>query len=126
MCHFLLPSTASLQGSNSPRYASGAFSWLMAQIRDAGDDIHEYQGKVFGGGNMFCAESDRVTQVGEQNIIAALDLMKHYGIPLTSRHTGGNQFRAIRFEIATGAVWVSSQTVNNMPGNRQNREEFRG
>jgi len=123
MCHYLLSFSSLPDSHRSPRYAHGAFNWLMQQVNSVGEEIHGYHGKIFGGGNMFCADSGKISLIGDQNISMAMELMDKYQIPLTSHNTGGNKFRALQFDLSNGDVWVRSRSIKSAGSEKSNVEK---
>jgi chemotaxis protein CheD len=109
MCHYLLPKHSG-QPNKAPdgRYAEDAIELFMKKIRDAKTKAEDYQVKIFGGGNMFSKyhKPEKCKDVPCQNIIAARELVKRYGLNLVSENVGGYGHRQIRFEIWNGHVWV--------------------
>jgi chemotaxis protein CheD len=108
MCHFLLPfnprNTApdSLDG----RYGEHALRWLVQQVRQSGSDISQYQVKLFGGSRTPQAGSGGSFAIGEKNIQFADAALARLGLTPCSRDVGGDVHRYLRFELATGDVWV--------------------
>lgn len=105
MCHILLPSRggcptgATLDG----HYADEAFALFDRALFKHATQPREYQAKLFGGGDMFPNANTR-TNLGEQNIVMARELLKQRNIPLLAEHAGGSGHRKLVFDLDTGEV----------------------
>jgi chemotaxis protein CheD len=104
MCHFLVPNRKTQQDHVPSGYSAvEAFGLFDQAMLHAGSRSHEYQAKLFGGGNMFPNSAGRLN-VGLRNIEMARRLLKERGIPLLAEHAGGAGHRKLVFEIASGEV----------------------
>lgn len=107
MCHIMLPHRVSLkeQGALDGRYADEAVALMLKDIRQAGCRPIDFEAKLFGGGSMLPTHG-----IGEilpdRNIEAAKQLIQQAGWVLQAEHTGGRGSRQLRFDIATGEVWM--------------------
>lgn len=78
---------------------------LINEIHQYGSSISEYEAKLFGGGNMFPSMAGFGTaSVGERNVEAAYALLKRFGLRCVAADLGGNGYRNIAFDLATGIV----------------------
>ena len=116
MCHYILPN----RRSPSPvapdgRYADEAVTLFMTRIKETNTKPRDYQVKVFGGGNMFPQYAKKGMHAGvpQQNVLAARELIKRYGLHLTSENLGGIGHRQILFDIWNGHVWVRRVDIPN-------------
>lgn len=107
MCHFMLPGRCRLgPGHMRGRYARDAIEILLAEAKKNGGS-HEYEFKLFGGGNMFPGiPSPHATPIGEANVNEARLLLDEQGIALSAEHSGGVGQRAIMLDLWSGDVWV--------------------
>lgn len=114
MCHYMMdarprPGDTALDG----RYANEAFSLFLQNFMRTGTQPHEYQAKLFGGGNMFNAEGLRKSEnirgpeIGARNIECGKKFLLQYKIPLISAHVGGSGRRKLHFDLWTGDVWLA-------------------
>ena len=111
MCHFMLPS----RGRPGPargkaldgRYADEAMAMLTREIDLLGAPRHEYQAKVFGGGDMF-SETGKpgAVRVGLRNVRAVRELIAENGFEIAVEHLGGTGHRHVIFDVWSGAVWM--------------------
>lgn len=109
MCHYMLPGC--VESSKVPRdgrYAEEAISLLREQIERNNTQPHEYEAKLFGGGNMFPPSHLRsdILPVSDRNIAVARELMTRHGFRIKAEHMGGHGHRSIIFEVNNGDVWV--------------------
>ena len=114
MCHFILPA----RGGNGKRknldgrYADEAVQLLLHEITLRNTQPHEYQAKIFGGGNMFPhhnkakGNGSNYVDVGSRNIEAARLLLEDHGFRLSAGHVGGDGHRKLIFNLWDGSVWV--------------------
>jgi chemotaxis protein CheD len=111
MSHFLLPSrgnelTGTRHDELDGRYGDEALSVMLAELARLGVAPSQCQGKIFGGGNMFPAQTRAGSiPVGQRNGEAACLLLKRRGIPIVSTSLYGAGHRQIIFDLATGDVW---------------------
>lgn len=109
MCHYMLPGCLDAPDSRRDgRYAEEAIRLLREQIARSRTQPHEYEAKLFGGGNMFPPShlKSGVPPVSDRNIAAARELMTRYGFRIKAEHMGGHGHRSIIFEVGNGDVWV--------------------
>jgi chemotaxis protein CheD len=117
MCHYMIPRRRRAAGVHhhlSGRYADEAIEMFLRELRRIGTQPHEYEVKMFGGGNQF-PDTRRAVDIPRQNIEAGLELLDQHGFELTATHLGGTGARHILFDLADGGVWMkhSSQTVGD-------------
>lgn len=126
MCHILLPGSSSptdpkAQRPLDGRYADDAFVLIDAAIVRHGTRPHEYQARLFGGGNMFPAMKT-FNPIGGQNVETARQFIERRGIPLLDEHTGGTGRRKLLFDLDSGAVDLQYvEPVRTEPGNAETR-----
>ncbi|WP_344647867.1 chemotaxis protein CheD [Cryptosporangium japonicum] len=115
MCHYMNPRRrARVPGELSGRYADEAIELFLRELRRTNTLPHEYQVKMFGGGNQF-PRSQRAVDIPQQNIDIGLELLEHHGFEVTATHLGGTGARHILFDLADGGVWMkhSAHTVGD-------------
>lgn len=104
MCHFLLPSRQAKPGAKlDGHYAAEAFALFDQAIAKHASQPHEYQAKLFGGGDMFSG-SNVSLNLGERNIAMARELLGQRGIPLLAEHAGGAEHRKLILDLGNGEV----------------------
>ncbi|SFR43655.1 chemotaxis protein CheD [Marinobacter gudaonensis] len=105
MCHYMLPGP-SLENALNARYGEDALQLLVAEIRQQGTAVTDYEAKLFGGASMFDV-GPHGSSVARRNVEAAEALMLRHGVTVTARSLGGTGYRRLFFNIADGDVWVS-------------------
>lgn len=111
MCHYLLPTRGRANnGELDGRYADEAVLLLLREIAVARTNPHDYQVKVFGGGNMFAPPKAKARStsmnVATRNIEMAEHLFARHGFVAAAEHLGGAGYRQIIFEVSSGDVWL--------------------
>src|SRR5579864_5728772 len=104
MNHFLLPSSREGEPA-SLRFADLATKALLEKLLRLGCRLPNLQAKIFGGGSMFQNKNRLAISLGEQNVAAALALMKNARIPVSVQETGGTHGRKIVFNTDDGTAW---------------------
>ncbi|GAA2596600.1 chemoreceptor glutamine deamidase CheD [Dactylosporangium fulvum] len=103
MCHYMLPhhgrpaQVRALDG----RYATDAFELFRRELERTGTRPAEYEAKLFGGGAQVLRDG-----VARANVAAGLSLLDRHGFTVVARHLGGTGARRLRFDLATGDVWM--------------------
>lgn len=113
MCHYMNPRRRNRSPHElSGRYADEAIELFLRELRRTNTLPHEYQVKMFGGGNQFPGARHGV-DIPRQNIETGLELLDRYGFEVIATHLGGTGARHILFDLADGGVWMkhSVQTV---------------
>lgn len=108
MCHYMLPErTARRRASPDGKYADEAF-WLLArEIERSGTALHEYEVKMFGGGNMFpYARRCGMGHIGLKNAAFGRSLLDRHGVRAKASDLGGVGHRTVLFDLWSGHVWV--------------------
>jgi chemotaxis protein CheD len=110
MCHFQLPGRRQVvehARDLDGRYGSEAWVWLKQQVRVHGLNVQQAEVKLFGGARSLSqADSHLRTDIGAQNIAFVEQLMDGQNVRVAGRDLGGEGCRFVRFELATGEVWV--------------------
>ncbi len=70
-----------------------------------GSSQHNLTAKIFGGAKQL-EKGSSIFNVGERNIILALDMLKEAGIPVINQNTGGEKGRKLKYRTDTGEVWM--------------------
>jgi chemotaxis protein CheD len=104
MNHFLLPSSREGEPT-SLRYGDLATKALLESVLRLGCRLPDLRAHIFGGGSMFRNQNRLAISLGEQNVAAALALIKNARIPVTVQETGGTHGRKIVFNTDDGTAW---------------------
>jgi len=116
MCHYMLPTrSAERRTAGSAvvdgRYADEAIALVMQEIAATGVLPHEFEVKMFGGGNMFPGLRKENQHVGFKNVEMARNLVKKHGFNCVAEHLGGDGHRNVLFDVWSGNVWVRQREV---------------
>ena len=103
MNHYVLPHRA--DEAHSPRFGDVAIDQLLEGMTRLGCHVASLRAKIFGGAAVLPFGASGET-VGHQNVRIALDRLRHHGIPLLARRTGGRSGVLIRLYTETGDVLV--------------------
>lgn len=108
MCHYMLPKNKhpSANLGLDGKYADEAMRLFLKEIKASGTAVHDYEVKIFGGGNQFPGQDMRVFSVSENNVKIGRQLLSQYGFKVKSEHLGGVGPRNIMFDLWSGDVWV--------------------
>ncbi|MGI5240881.1 chemotaxis protein CheD [Dactylosporangium sp. CA-139066] len=105
LCHFMLPGRSGdwPQAAARPdgRFAEDAFALFGRELARTGTRPPQYHAKIFGGAAQLLADG-----VAAANVRAGLALLERHGFTLAARDVGGTGARVLRFDLATGDVWV--------------------
>ncbi|MGO9088569.1 MAG: chemotaxis protein CheD [Candidatus Sulfotelmatobacter sp.] len=104
MNHFLLPSSREAEPA-SLRFADLATKALLEKLLQLGCRLPNLRAQIFGGGSIFQNKNGLAISLGEQNVAAALALMKNARIPVSEQETGGTQGRKVVFNTDDGTAW---------------------
>ena len=110
MCHYMNPRRRRPSGPHelSGRYADEAIELFLRELRRTNTLPHEYQVKMFGGGNQF--PGSRAVDIPRQNIDIGLELLERHGFEVTATHLGGTGARHVLFDLTDGGVWMKHST----------------
>lgn len=111
ICHFILP-TGAIGLSARGRYGDTAFALMQAELLRCGVRLSECVAKIFGGGRMFGA-SFQLQDIGERNIRMARQLVQQAGLAIMAEHVGGDGYRRLYFDVATGDVWLKFDWIDS-------------
>ncbi len=106
MCHYLLPTRGGNRHLSPGHYGDDAIQLFAREISRRGTLPHEYDVKVFGGGNMFESGPVNTVNVSVSNIEYGLTLLNEYGFRISASDVGGNCHRKIRLDLWSGDVWI--------------------
>jgi chemotaxis protein CheD len=117
ICHFIFAAGAGALGADGApdaRYGRAAFGRMRQGLLRAGVLLAECDAKIFGGGRMFALASP-AHDVGANNIALARSMLAEVGLPLLAEHVGGDGYRRLLFDVASGEVWIRFDRVANPP-----------
>ncbi len=114
MAHILLPSKSLARDvTNLAKFPETAVPLLVEQLTALGAEPRRLVAKLAGGASMFAQlMTPGSVQMGERNIVAARDVLRRAGIPVTREAVGGGAGRSVRFFVADGRVEIRSVGVD--------------
>ncbi len=77
---------------------------MLAEFEKLGQGCTGLIAKLVGGSNMFASKGPM--QVGEENIVAAKEILNKFGIELTAEEVGGTKGRRVTFDPTTGELSI--------------------
>lgn len=93
------------EGLKTPKYGNIAISMLIDRMRVHGCRADNLRAKVFGGANITDSTCG-ILNVGERNIMLAINALEEKRIPVVGKDTGGTVARKLLFLTGTGDVFV--------------------
>jgi len=117
MCHFVLPERSESESAIlDGRYGDDAMELFRCAVSNCGTQLHEYQGKIFGGSNIFGLMSGSGEDlIGTRNAQKALELLIMNNIETLVVHVGESGYRRIVFDVDSGDVWVKHSFAERAP-----------
>jgi chemotaxis protein CheD len=106
--HYMLPLWNG-DGLSTPKYGNVANEVLFERMLALGSQQKDLIAKVFGGANQMGA----AINVGERNVVIAIEQMQRYKIPVKAESLGGQIGRKIRFNNRTGEVLMKFLSSSN-------------
>lgn len=108
MCHYMLPKNHRRNHKEGldGRYAEDAIQMFMHEIKKSHTHVHDYEVKIFGGGNQFPDQDRMVFSVSDRNVEVGRSLLQQHGLKIKSEHLGGTGHRNVIFELWSGDVWM--------------------
>lgn len=100
--HYMLPLWNG-HGLASPKYGNIANEKLLEKIIQLGSKNGNVVAKVFGGGEVI-DNTIKHFNIGERNIIIALEMLENLKIPVIAKSVGGKFGRRIEYNTRTGEV----------------------
>jgi chemotaxis protein CheD len=113
ICHALLPQPGAWQTLSETmaepyRYVSLAIPTMLKTLGDYRVAVEELEVKLFGGANVFAqhTEAEPSNGIGHSNVACARQWLASSRLTIKRSHTGGVFGRKLRFNTATGEVWL--------------------
>jgi len=104
MNHILLPGLGSnSDNGKSTRYGAFAMEELLNNIYTNGGRKENLEVKIFGGGNVL---ESTTAEIGTKNINFVKKFLSDEGIPIKSKHVGGDLPRRIHYFVDSGKVMM--------------------
>jgi chemotaxis protein CheD len=113
MLHLMLPDSGlkAARGETNPyMYADTGIPLLLSRVMQAGAKKSQLSVKVAGGASVM--DDNGFFDIGKRNILSMRKLLWKAGILIAAEDLGGNVFRTVRLEVATGKLLVKSGQVS--------------
>lgn len=95
LAHVVLP-TSRGHAPSPAKYADTAIAHLIGLIQREEPDAKRFAAKIMGGANMF--NSTGPLQVGDENVRAVIEQLKHHDVTLVAQCVGGNKGRRVKVD----------------------------
>jgi chemotaxis protein CheD len=116
LAHILLPSPAlSWDHRNRAKFAGTAVPLLLEEMQAVGARLGRVRAKLAGGASMFAPLSPGGgLPMGERNVLAAREALRHAGIVLVAQDVGGGHGRSVFLDTTDGRLTVKSLARGNV------------
>ncbi|MCX5753341.1 MAG: chemotaxis protein CheD [Candidatus Krumholzibacteria bacterium] len=93
---------------NRAKFVDSVIPLLVERMLQWGARRERIVAKIFGGARMFDGFTGcrGVLQIGDENVVAAREVLKEFGIPLVAECVGGRTGRTIVLDVSDGSVLV--------------------
>jgi chemotaxis protein CheD len=93
---------------NRAKFVDSVIPFLVERMLQWGARREKIVAKIFGGARMFDGfdKCRGILQIGDENIVAAREVLKELGIPLVAECVGGRTGRTIVLDVSDGSVLV--------------------
>lgn len=113
LAHIVLPDSAG-RGGLPGKFADTAVPRMLEMFKEAGVPTHNLTAKLAGGANMFGGAGP--LQIGDANVEAVVQALRHAGLRVAAQDVGGNRGRRVTFECTDGkmiveCVGLSTKTI---------------
>ena len=108
ICHYTMPGRREKRRENlNPKYGDDAMWMMLEKIEMSKTAPKEFIVKIFGGASVVYKENMiPFLNVGERNIISAVERLKKAGLSIQAENVGGNRSRKLCFELWSGDIWM--------------------
>lgn len=113
LAHIMLPSSKLIANNqNGAKFADTGIETLLNMMISRGSSKENITAKIAGGAQMFSFQNktSNLLNIGERNIIAVIEVLNKFGIPILAQDVGGNFGRTIEFHAKTGILVI--KTIN--------------
>jgi chemotaxis protein CheD len=104
ICHAMLPRNPPFRSMEKLRYVDTSIRHMLHEFEALGIGKDEIETKVLGGADVLERVSGSSASVGQQNIRAALKIIRGEGLRIAASDVGGELGRKIHFYTHTGEV----------------------
>ncbi len=120
MCHILLPDgPAEKKRANPAAYATTAVPFLLNAFEELGGEIKNAVTTIAGGASIMTMtkhggitkRSGMDLKIGQRNLLAVIESLKHAGIKISCQQVGGSLGRVMRLYIRNGHVAIRTSKM---------------
>ncbi|MBM7581405.1 chemotaxis protein CheD [Caldicoprobacter guelmensis] len=111
LAHIMLPSSKLIRNNqNKAKFADTAVEYLLELMLRMKAKREFITAKIAGGAQMFSfkGSASDVLNIGERNVQATVEVLRHYNIPIVAQDTGGNYGRTIELHADSGVLVVKT------------------
>jgi chemotaxis protein CheD len=110
MAHVLLPAPGLSRRQEQPgKCPQTAVPVLLERMAKRGASPRRITARIAGGASMFAALAPPGTvHMGERNVVASREILRHIGLPLVGEDVGADYGRTVRFRVTDGRMEISS------------------
>lgn len=109
MGHIFLPKSRANDPDALPgKYADTGIPAMIEEAVRLGAQKSRLQAKLAGGANLFPNLNVNSVSIGEQNVVAVMEHLAKYQIPISGKDVEGSHGRKMRFFVENGVVTVTA------------------
>jgi chemotaxis protein CheD len=110
LVHIMLPDSTQFKSAvNQYKYADLGIESLLKKMISNGSKKSNITAKIAGGASMFNFPDKRIiSDIGQRNIKAVIDIIKKLSIPIIGEDVGGKKGRTMIFDSEDGSVIIKS------------------
>jgi len=112
LLHFMLPAAptgAAEDGKNPYMFADSGIPMLFHEAYEKGAQKKRLRVRVAGGAQIM--DDTGVFNIGQRNCLAMRKIFWKAGVMLHAEETGGNTARTMRFDLASGRIFLRSPGI---------------
>ncbi|MEZ0329181.1 MAG: HDOD domain-containing protein [Dissulfuribacterales bacterium] len=112
MCHILLPDgPAEKKHANPTAYATTAVPFLLNAFEELGGERKTAVTAIAGGASIMTKHSGADLKIGQRNLLAVMEGLRHAGIKISYEHVAGNLGRVMRLYMRNGQIHVRTSRM---------------
>lgn len=110
LAHIMLPDSTQIKNnSNIAKFADTGIDKLIKDLIANGAKSNRLVAKIAGGAHMFEFKNmSDMMRIGTRNIMAVIEILEAYHIPILGNDTGSNYGRTIELHTSTGILVVKT------------------
>lgn len=111
LAHIMLPSSKLIKNNeNKAKFADTAIYQLLDDMARLGAKENRISAKLAGGAQMFSFKNktNDILNIGQRNVLSALEILDELKIPVLAQDIGGNYGRTVELYAETGAFLIKT------------------